>query len=135
MSRKPYKFTAPRRALVLQAISEGKTRTAAMESLGLARQTLTMAMKRDPEFAALVEAAEMPVHEAVESALLKSAMSGNVTAQIFYLCNRAKERWTHVNQVKVDTKIDVHVGAEQALQAKIIGMAQLSEPEEHHGSD
>ena len=130
MSRKPYKFTAPRRALVLQAISEGKTRTAAMESLGLARQTLTMAMKRDPEFAALVEAAEMPVHEAVESALLKSAMSGNVTAQIFYLCNRAKERWTHVNQVKVDTKIDVHVGAEQALQAKIMGMAQLAEPEE-----
>ena len=132
MSRKPYKFTAPRRALVLQAISEGKTRSAAisMESVGLARQTLTMAMKRDPEFAALVEAAEMPVHEAVESALLKSAMSGNVTAQIFYLCNRAKERWTHVNQVKVDTKIDVHVGTEQALQAKIMSMAQLAEPEE-----
>ena len=130
MSRKPYKFTAPRRALVLQAISEGKTRSAAMESVGLARQTLTMAMKRDPEFAALVEAAEMPVHEAVESALLKSAMSGNVTAQIFYLCNRAKERWTHVNQVRVDTKVDVHVGAEQALQAKIMGMAQLAEPED-----
>ena len=130
MSRKPYKFTAPRRALVLKAISEGKTRSAAMESLGLARQTLTMAMKRDPDFAALVEAAEMPVHEAVESALLKSAMSGNVTAQIFYLCNRAKERWTHVNQVKVDTKIDVHVGAEQALQAKIMSMAQIAEPED-----
>ena len=130
MSRKPYKFTAPRRALVLQAIAEGKTRTAAMEAVGLARQTLTMAMKRDPEFAALVEAAEMPIHEAVESALLKSAMSGNVTAQIFYLCNRAKERWTHVNQVKVDTKVDIHVGAEQALQAKILSMAQLAEPED-----
>ena len=130
MAAKPYKFTAPRRALVLKAISEGKTRSAAMESLGLARQTLTMAMKRDPEFAVLVEAAEMPVHEAVESALLKSAMSGNVTAQIFYLCNRQPERWTHVNQVKVDTKVDIHVGAEQALQAKIMGMAQLAEPED-----
>ena len=93
-------------------------------------------MKRDPEFAALVEAAEMPVHEAVESALLKSAMSGNVTAQIFYLCNRAKERWTHVNQVQVWIPRWTYTsGAEQALQAKIIGMAQLSEPEEHHGSD
>ena len=130
MSRKPYKFTASRRALVLEAISEGKTRSAAMESVGLARQTLTMAMKRDPEFAALVEAAEMPVHEAVESALLKSAMSGNVTAQIFYLCNRQPERWTHVNQVRVDTKVDVHIGAAEALQAKIMGMAQLAEPEE-----
>ena len=92
------------------------------------------AMEIDPSYvdAALVEAAEMPVHEAVESALQKSAMSGNVTAQIFYLCNRAKERWTHVNQVKVDTKIDVHVGTEQALQAKIMGMAQLSAPEEKH---
>ena len=112
MSAKPYKFTAPRRALVLKAIAGGKTRTAAMEAVGLHRSALSHTMKRDPEFAALVEAAEMPVHEAVESALLKSAMSGNVTAQIFYL-----------------------VGAEQALQAKIVGMAQLSEPEEHDGSD
>ena len=130
MAAKPYKFTAPRKAIMLKLISEGKTRSAAMESLGLVRQTLTMAMKRDPEFAALVEAAEMPVHEAVESALLKSALSGNVTAQIFYLCNRQPERWQHVNQVRVDTKIDVHVGAEQALQAKIMSMAQLAEPEE-----
>ena len=130
MSRKPYKFTAPRRALLLKAISEGKTRSAAMESLGLARQMLTMAMKRDPEFAALVEAAEMPVHEAVESALLKSALGGNITAQIFYLCNRVPGRWQHVNQVRVDTKVDIHVGAEQALQAKILSMAQLGEPEE-----
>ena len=121
MAAKPYKFTAPRKALLLKLVSEGKTRSAAMESLGLARQTLTMAMKRDPEFAALVEAAQMPVHEAVESALLKSALS---------LCNRVPGRWQHVNQVRVDTKVDVHVGAEQALQAKIMGMAQLAEPED-----
>ena len=132
MSRKPYKFTAPKRALVLKAIAKGTTRTAAMEAVGLHRSALSHTMKRDPEFAQLVEAAEMPVHEAVESSLLKSAMSGNVTAQIFYLCNRAKERWTHVNQVRVDTKVDIHVGAEQALQAKIMsmGMAGLTEPEE-----
>ena len=130
MAAKPYKFTAPRRALVLQAISEGKTRTAAMEAVGLHRSALSHTMKADLEFAALVEAAEMPVHEAVESALLKSALSGNVTSMIFYLCNRQPERWTHVNQVRVDTKIDVHVGTEQALQAKIMSMAQLAEPEE-----
>ena len=29
----------------------------------------------------------------VESALLKNAMSGNVTAQIFWLKNRKKEQW------------------------------------------
>ena len=89
-------------------------------------------MKRDPEFAALVEAAEMPVHEAVESALLKSAKGGNVTAQIFYLCNRVpRSRWTACQSgASVDTKVDVHVGAEQALQAKIMSMAQLAEPEE-----
>ena len=135
MSAKPYKFTAPRRALVLKAISEGKTRSAAMESLGLARQTLTMAMKRDPEFAALVEAAEMPVHEAVESALLKSALRGNVTSMIFYLCNRQPDRWQHVNQVRVDTKVDVHIGAAEALQAKIMGMAGLEEQEEKESND
>ena len=51
MARKPYKFTAPR--------------TAAMEAVGLHRSALSHTMKRDPKFAALVEAAEMPVHEAV----------------------------------------------------------------------
>ena len=34
MAAKPYKFTAPRRALVLQAIAEGKTRTAATRREG-----------------------------------------------------------------------------------------------------
>ena len=135
MSRKPYKFTAPRRALVLKAISEGKTRSAAMESIGLARQTLSHTMKRDPEFAALVEAAEMPVHEAVESALLKSALSGHVTAQIFYLCNRQPNRWQHVNRPVVATQVDIHVGAEQALRAKIMGMAGIEEQEEKESND
>ena len=95
MSRKPYKFTAPKRALVLQAIAEGKTRTAAMKAVGLHRSALSHTMKRDPEFAALVEAAEMPVHEAVESALLKSALGGNVTAQIFCRKNyrRFLDKW------------------------------------------
>ena len=130
MSAKPYKFTAPKRALVLKAIAEGKTRTDAMEAVGLHRSALSHTMKRDPEFAQLVEAAEMPVHEAVESALLKSALSGNVTSMIFYLCNRVPDRWHHVNQVRVDTKVDIHVGAEQALQAKILSMAELAEPEE-----
>ena len=132
MSAKPYKFTAPKRALVLKAIAEGKTRTAAMEAVGLHRSALSHTMKRDPEFAALVEAAEMPVHEAVESALLKSALSGNITAQIFYLCNRQPDRWQHVNRPVVATQVDIHVGAEQALQAKIMSMAGLSEPEEEH---
>ena len=130
MSRKPYKFTAPRRALVLKLVSEGKTRSAAMESLGLARQTLTMAMKRDPEFAALVEAAEMPVHEAVESALLESALSGNVTSMIFYLCNRQPDRWQHVNRPVVATQVEINVGAEDSLRAKILSMAELAEPED-----
>ncbi len=91
--------------------------------------------KTDLEFAALVEAAEMPVHEAVESALLKSAISGNVTAQIFYLCNRQPDRWTHVNQVHVDNRTQVlNFGVDEALQAKIMsmGMAGLTEPEEDH---
>ena len=69
MAPKPYKFTAPRRALVLQAISEGKTRTDAMKAVGLHRSALSHTMKRDSEFAALVEAAEMPVHSSVTVSL------------------------------------------------------------------
>jgi hypothetical protein len=38
----------------------------------------------------------------VEEALFESAVSGNVTAQIFWLCNRAPERWKRLNALSGD---------------------------------
>lgn len=38
----------------------------------------------------------------VEDALFKSAVNGKVLAQIFFLCNRAGDRWKNVNKVDMD---------------------------------
>ena len=43
----------------------------------------------------------------VENALYKSAVSGNVTAMIFWLKNRKPERWNDVNKLDVNTEIVV----------------------------
>lgn len=42
----------------------------------------------------------------VENALLKSALSGNVTAQIFWLKNRRPDKWREKQEVKVNTEVE-----------------------------
>lgn len=41
--------------------------------------------------------------------LFKTGKKGNVTAQIFFLCNRAPEQWQNVNKVRHEGEMNVHV--------------------------
>jgi hypothetical protein len=41
---------------------------------------------------------------AVESALFQNAMSGNVTAQIFWLKNRKPERWNDKREIEQEDR-------------------------------
>ncbi len=43
----------------------------------------------------------------IENALYKSAKDGNVTAQIFFLKNRASEKWSDKQDVKLNARIGV----------------------------
>ncbi len=40
----------------------------------------------------------------VEAALFEAAINGNITAAIFYLCNRAPERWRHIQKIAMEHK-------------------------------
>jgi hypothetical protein len=96
--RSSYRFTPQKREMVLQAIREGKRRGVAMASVGLTPQLIYSVVKNDPTWQVQVEEAELLGCEPVEDALFTSAMKGNVTAQLFYLCNRSQGRWQHVNR-------------------------------------
>jgi hypothetical protein len=57
-------------------------------------------MDTKPEFLAAVKEARDIVDDSAESSMLKAIRSGNVTAQIFWLCNRRRDRWQHVQRVE-----------------------------------
>ena len=62
-------------------------------NLGLSETTITDYKKKYPLFLGAIKKGKEIVDFEVENALLKNALSGNVTAQIFWLKNRKKEQW------------------------------------------
>lgn len=60
---------------------------------GCSCSTLYEWKKRYPEFAEALKKGKEVVDYEVENALLAAAMSGNTTAQIFWLKNRRPDRW------------------------------------------
>jgi AcrR family transcriptional regulator len=76
-----------------EALRKGCTRRQAITSAGLSATTFYRHLKGDSDLRQLVEDAEAFSIATVENALWKSATGGNVTAQIFYLINRAPDAW------------------------------------------
>jgi hypothetical protein len=65
---------------------------------------------------------------AVEDALLEKALAGSVTAQVFWLCNRAPERWRHVQKVQVQGTVE-----QICLLADLVKLAALPPAEPQKG--
>jgi hypothetical protein len=87
------RFTTLKKAEYLQKLRAGFRRGTAATAVGVTRWTVNEAKKGDQRFAAACVAAEAEGCELVEDALVMAARSGNVTAMIFYLTNRAPDRW------------------------------------------
>lgn len=70
-------------------------------NLGISERTL---YRRKNDMAEMAEAIKrgqaMGIRE-IENALFKKAKEGNTTAQIFFLANRAPDRWKSVNRTEV----------------------------------
>lgn len=59
----------------------------------------------------------------VEGSLFSQAMRGNLTAIIFYLCNRAPERWVNVNKAEQTVNVNTTINEAQVIEeAKKRGM-------------
>jgi len=92
------KFTESKKRAFLEALRSGARRGAAAESVGVTRQCVAYHAKDDPDFDAAIIQAEADACELVEDALFQKAKKGDVASMIFYLCNRAKERWRNPMQ-------------------------------------
>ena len=72
---------------------DGLTDEQIANNMGIATSTLYEWKKKNKEFSETLKKNKDIVDFEVENALLKSAMEGNVTAQIFWLKNRKKMQW------------------------------------------
>lgn len=62
-------------------------------NIGICHRTLYNWCEKYPEFKEALQESRFTADEAVENALYRSAINGNVTAQIFWLKNRRRKDW------------------------------------------
>lgn len=72
---------------------DGLTFEQIANNIGINVTTLRDWRKKEPTISAILKKGREVVDYEVENALLKSALEGNVTAQIFWLKNRKAKEW------------------------------------------
>ena len=81
---------------------EGLTDEQIMHNMGISNWTFYEWKKKSPEIAEALRKNKEMIDYEVECALLKNAINGNVTAQIFWLKNRRKEQWREKVELPVN---------------------------------
>ena len=87
------KFDEIHQERYLALIAAGANKQGAAELVGVCRNTVRNRRLADEEFARRESEANMVAVAAVEGFLYREAQGGNVTACIFFLKNRAPDRW------------------------------------------
>lgn len=72
---------------------DGLTNEQIAENLNIGKTTFYKMLKEYPELSEHLKKGKEVVDYEVENALLKNALSGNITAQIFWLKNRKPKQW------------------------------------------
>lgn len=83
---------------------EGLSDEQIAHNLGISESSMDSYKKKYPRFLGAIKKGKEVVDFEVENALFKSAMEGNVTAQIFWLKNRKKNDWR--DKVEYETNYD-----------------------------
>jgi len=92
------------RKLLLSAVKKGMTYKQAAAVAEISYRTALRWRRTDFDLRAALEDVYGEQTLAVEKSLWKKACEGHVLACIFWLCNRAPERWRHVQNVNVRHK-------------------------------
>lgn len=82
----------------LSAVEEHGCIAAAVSETDWTYHHYSRLRKSDPDFAEQIDDVLESCVKRVEDALYCNALSGNTTAQIFYLVNRAPDKWKHINR-------------------------------------
>ncbi len=113
--RKVDKWLTPEGLTLIQGWArDGLTNAQIAHNMGISDTYLYEYIKKYPEISEALKKGKEVVDYEVENALLKSALSGNTTAQIFWLKNRRADKWRDKREVNVDAaaidKLDTILG-------------------------
>lgn len=84
---------------------DGLTYEQIAHNMGIDVTTLREWRKKEATISTILKKGREVVDFEVENALLKSALEGNVTAQIFWLKNRKKEQWREKQEYSNDQEL------------------------------
>lgn len=116
----PRKYDKHRHPLMAGGMAlQGATVAEIAEGLAVSPRTVSEWMNAHDEFAAAVSAGRDIADDRVQYSLYRSACEGNVTACIFWLCNRRPDRWRHVSRIE-------HAGAGDGAPMTIAELVRLA---------
>ena len=91
---------AKKKALIKMLSSQDIFVSSACKNCGIDRGTYYSWVRNDKEFALAIQDAKESHIQIAEDSLLKQVVAGVPVSTIFYLCNRAPERWKNVQRVE-----------------------------------
>ena len=111
---------------VVDLLATGCTVRSACAASDISHVAFYAAVREDTEYAETVEAAQQCSIKTVENALFKNATEMlNLGAQVFWLCNRAPDRWKNIQ--RIEQSIEVRADATINIRDEI---AQLQKEED-----
>lgn len=77
-------------------------------------------LMKDPEFADIIQAAQLRANGTIEEALFNRARAGNVSAMQMWLFNREPDRWRDVRRIEVRSDHRVSITAVESVKAGVL---------------
>lgn len=105
MAKGKYEYWLTEEGLILLEgwARDGLTDEQIAHNMGITRETLNQWKNKYTDISDTLKKGKEVVDYEVENALLQSAMSGNTTAQIFWLKNRRPNKWREKRDNTEDT--------------------------------
>lgn len=97
-----YKLTKARLTNYLSYLREGQLRGQAAQSIGVTSDAIRKYVRQNPDFQDEIDSAEMDACDPIESSLYRSAIEGNLGAQIFWLTNRNPKKWQNTQRTQTE---------------------------------
>jgi DNA-binding XRE family transcriptional regulator len=109
---KPMEFDEVMLKKIESLAAQGLTKTQIAQAIGIHRATLSKKKSENHEIDDAIKRGEAKGLATITNALFQSAREGNITAQIFYLKNRAPDEWKdrhHIEETRRHVGIDAEV--------------------------